>query len=135
MSFSSKEISHEFSKNKIGLVGIAILGTLFVLSAIAVVTIPIESFKEWDDPAGWLTFPKSALPAWVNYFLPEKMPEHMILQNTQPISQNVGNVFLTSSIFGVNYNYDKFPSDFIYEYTAKYTGSPLLQIWVTRPDV
>jgi peptide/nickel transport system permease protein len=134
MSFSSKEVWHEFSTNKIGLAGIGILAILFAMSAVAALTIPIESFKEWNDPASWLTFPKSALPAWVNYFLPEKMPEHMILQNTQPISQNVGNIFLTSSIFGFDYNYDKFPSDFIYEYTAKYTGSPLLQIWVTRPD-
>ena len=134
MSFSSKEVWREFSKNKIGLAGIGILVILFAMSAVAALTIPIESFKEWNDPASWLTFPKSALPAWVNYFLAEKMPEHMILQNTQTISQNVGNIFLISSIFGVDYNYDKFPSDFIYEYTAKYTGSPLLQIWVTRPD-
>ena len=134
MSFSSKEIWHDFSKNKIGLAGIGILAILFAMSAVAALTIPIESFKEWNDPASWLTFPKSALPAWVNYFLPEKMPEHMILQNTQPISQNIGDIFLTSSIFSVNYNYDTFPSGFIYEYTAKYTGSPLLQIWVTRPD-
>lgn len=134
MSFSSKEIGHEFSKNKIGLVGIGILVILFVLSAIAVVTIPIESFKEWNDPASWLTFPKSAFPAWVNYFLAEKMPEHMILQNPQVLSQNVGEIFLTTNIFGFDYNYDKFPSDFIYEYAAKYSGSPLLQIWVVRPD-
>lgn len=134
MSFSSKEIWREFSKNKIGLAGIGILVILFSMSVVAALTIPVESFKEWNDPASWLTFPKSALPAWVNYFLVEKIPEHIILENTQPISQNVGNIFLASSIFGVNYNYDKFPSDFIYEYTAKYTGSPLLQIWVTRPD-
>jgi len=134
MSFSSKEIGREFSKNKIGLVGIGILVILFVLSAIAVVTIPVESFKEWNDPASWLTFPKSALPAWVNYFLAEKMPEHMIVQNPQVLSQNIGEIFLTTNIFAVVYNYDKFPSDFIYEYTAKYSGSPLLQIWVVRPD-
>jgi len=134
MSFSSKEVWHEFSKNKIGLAGIGILVILFAMSAVAVLTIPIESFKEWNDPSSWLTFPKSALPAWVNYFLSEKMPEHMILQNPQVASQNVGDIFLTSNIFVVDYNYDKFPSDFIYEYTAKYTGSPLLQIWVTRPD-
>jgi peptide/nickel transport system permease protein len=134
MSFSSKEIWREFSKSKIGLVGIGILVLLFAMSAVAVFTIPIESFKEWNDPASWLTFPKSALPAWVNYFLSEKMPEHMILQNPQVGSQNVGEIFLTTNIFDVDYNYDKFPSDFIYEYTAKYTGSPLLQIWVMRPD-
>jgi peptide/nickel transport system permease protein len=134
MSFSSKEIWREFSKNKIGLVGIGILVILFAMSAVAVVIIPIETFKEWNDPASWLTFPKSALPAWVNYFLSEKMPEHMILQHPQVVSQNVGEIFLTTNIFGADYNYDKFPSDFIYEYTARYSGSPLLQIWVMRPD-
>ena len=134
MSFSSKEVWREFSKNKIGLTGIGILAILFAMSAVAALTIPIESFKEWNDPSSWLTFPKSALPAWMNYFLSEKMPEHMILQNPQVVSQNIGEIFLTSNIFSVDYNYDKFPSDFIYEYTAKYTGSPLLQIWVTRQD-
>ncbi|HMK32038.1 MAG TPA: ABC transporter permease [Nitrosopumilaceae archaeon] len=134
MSFSSKEIMREFSKNNTGLVGIGILVILFVLSVIAVATIPIESFKEWNDPASWLTFPKSAFPAWVNYFLSDKMPEHMILQNPQVLSQNEGEIFLTTNIFAVDYNFDKFPSDFIYEYTAKYSGSPLLQIWVVRPD-
>ena len=134
MSFSSKEVWREFSKNKIGLTGIGILAILFAMSALAALIIPIESFKEWNDPSSWLTFPKSALPAWANYFLPEKMPEHVILQNPQVVSQNVGEIFLTSNIFSVDYNYDKFPSDFIYEYTAKYTGSPLLQIWVTRQD-
>ena len=134
MSFSSKEVWREFSKNKIGLTGIGILAILFAMSALAALIIPIESFKEWNDPSSWLTFPKSALPAWANYFLPEKMPEHVILQNPQVVSQNVGEIFLTSNIFSVDYNYDKFPSNFIYEYTAKYTGSPLLQIWVTRQD-
>jgi len=134
MSFSSKEIWREFSKNKIGLVGIGILVILFAMSAVAVVTIPLETFKGWNDPASWLAFPKSALPAWVNFFLVEKIPEHMILQNPQVVSQNVGEIFLTRNIFSVDYNYNKFPSDFIYEYTAKYTGSPLLQIWVVRPD-
>jgi peptide/nickel transport system permease protein len=62
------------------------------------------------------------------------MPEHMIIQNPQVVEQNVGAIFLTTNIFGVDYNYDKFPSDFIYEYTAKYSGSPLLQIFVVRPD-
>ena len=134
MSFSPNEIWAEFSKNKTGLVGIGILVALFVMSAAAVLTIPLESYKEWNDPASWLTFPKSALPAWVNYFLSEKMPEHMILQNPQIMTQNVGAISLTTNVFGVDYNYDKFPSDFIYEYTAKYSGAPLLQIFVVRPD-
>ncbi|MEX0765156.1 MAG: ABC transporter permease [Nitrosopumilaceae archaeon] len=134
MSLSSREMWQEFSGNKIGLVGIGIIILLFAMSAVAAVTIPVETFKEWNNPASWITFPKSSLPAWVNYFLSEKIPEHKILKNPQTASQTVGEVSIISHGFVVDYEYDSFPSDFIYEYTARYTGTPLLQISVIRPD-
>lgn len=134
MSLSSNEIWHEFLQNKIGLVGIGIIILLFAMSAVAAVTIPVETFKEWNNPASWITFPKSSLPAWVNFFLNEKMPEHKILKNPQTASQKVGEISILSNGFVVDYEYDAFPSDFIYEYTARYTGVPLLQISVIRPD-
>lgn len=131
---STKGILHEFSKSKIGLAGIGILVMLFALSAIAVTTIPVETFKEWNNPTSWITYPKSSLPAWVNYFSSEKIPEHKILKNPQTSSQTTGKVSIVSQNFVVDYAYDGFPSDFIYEYSAKYSGSPLLQMSVTRPD-
>ncbi len=134
MSLSSGEVWQEFSENKIGLVGIGIIILLFAMSAVAAVTIPVETFKEWNNPASWITFPKSSLPAWVNYFLSEKIPEHKILTNPQTASQTVGEISVISHGFVVDYEYDSFPSDFIYEYTARYAGTPLLQISVIRPD-
>lgn len=134
MSLISNEIWREFSRKKIGLLGIGILVILFAMSAIAFLTIPLETLKEWNDPTNWLTFPKSAKPAWMNYFLTEKMPEHMILQSSQIQSQNFGEISLATNIFNIDYHYDEFPSDFVYEYTAKYSGSPLLQITAIRPD-
>lgn len=131
---STKGILHEFSKSKIGLAGIGILVMLFALAAIAVTTIPLETFKEWNNPTSWITYPKSSLPAWVNYFSSEKIPEHKILKNPQTSSQTTGKVSIVSQNFVVDYAYDGFPSDFIYEYSAKYSGSPLLQMSVTRPD-
>jgi peptide/nickel transport system permease protein len=133
MSFSSKEIWKEFSRSNIGLIGIGILIALFCLSIIAFVTIPAETFKEWNDPASWLSYPKSALPSWVNYFLIEKIPEHLIL-NPETSYQKSGDVSVVTDLFVVNYEYDSFPSDFIYQYTANYSGSPLIQLSVTRPD-
>lgn len=130
----SKGVWHEFSKSKIGLAGIGILVMLFALSAIAAITIPVETFKEWNNPASWITYPKSSLPAWVNYFSSEKIPEHKILTNPQTSSQTTGEISVISQNFVVDYTYDDFPSDFIYEYSAKYSGAPLLQISVTRPD-
>ena len=131
---TSKGILREFSKSKIGLTGIGILVMLFALSVIAVTTIPVETFKEWNNPASWITYPKSSLPAWVNYFSSEKIPEHKILKNPQTSLQTIGEISVVSQNFVVDYIYDGFPSDFIYEYSAKYLGAPLLQMSVTRPD-
>lgn len=133
MSFSSNEIWKEFSRNNIGLIGIGILIALFCLSIIAFITVPAETFKDWNDPASWLSYPKSALPAWVNYFLIEKIPEHLIL-NPEASYQKSGDVNVVTNLFAVDYEYDSFPSDFIYQYASEYSGSPLVQLSVTRPD-
>jgi peptide/nickel transport system permease protein len=133
MSFSARDIWHEFSHSKIGMTGIVILAALFLMSIIAFVTIPIDNFKTWNDPASWLLYPKSAQPAWINYFQSDKIPEHLILE-PQRSSQQLESVYVLTDSFIVNYQYDGFPSDFIYRYTAKYAGAPLLQISVTRPD-
>jgi peptide/nickel transport system permease protein len=130
----TKGVLHEFSKSKIGLAGIGILVMLFALSIIAVTTIPVETFKEWNNPASWITYPKSSEPAWLNYFSSEKIPEHKILRNPQTSSQTTGEISIISQNFVVDYRYDGFPSDFIYEYSAKYSGAPILQMSVTRPD-
>ncbi|MHB8601870.1 MAG: ABC transporter permease [Nitrosotalea sp.] len=133
MSFSTRAIWKEFSHSKIGIAGIVILGVLISMSVVAFVTIPLDSFKSWNNPAIWLEYPKSAQPAWVNYFQSEKIPEHLILKPAS-MSQQIGTVYLLTDSFAVNYHYDGFPSDFIYQYTVKYSGSPLLQMSVTRPD-
>lgn len=133
MSFSTREIFHEFSHNKIGIAGIVILFALVIISIVAFVTIPVEIFKSWNNPASWLLYPKSAQPSWINYFQSEKIPEHLILQS-QRSSQQLGAVYVLTDSFFVNYQYDGFPSDFIYQFTTKYSQSPLLQLSVIRPD-
>jgi len=133
MSYSSKEIWEEFKHSKIGISGIVILVILFLLSIIAFVTIPLDNFKNWNDPSSWLAYPKSAAPSWVNYFQSEKIPEHLSLK-PESFSQNLGSVYMHTDLFNVNYQYDGFPSDFIYQYSVEYTGSPLLQLSISRPD-
>ena len=128
------EIGQEFVRNKIGLVGIGILATLFIISAIAALTIPLETLKTWNNPESWLEFPKTALPVWVNLFLSEKIPEHKILTSSEDSLQSIEELTIFSQQFSVVYEFADFPNDFIYEFTAKYSGSPLLQISVIRPD-
>lgn len=116
-----------------GIIGIIILGILFLMSLVAIITIPTDTFKTWNNPESWLLYPKSAQPAWINYFLAEKIPEHLIIKPASS-SQQHGSIFVQTDTFVANYQFDGFPSDFIYQYNAKYSGSPMLQLSVTRPD-
>ena len=133
-SFTSSEIRHEFVKSKVGIAGIIILGSLIGISIFTAIIIPLETFQEWNNPGSWISYPKTAMPSWVNFFMLEKIPEHVILDKPIFSSQSLGQITVISQQFNVNYDYNDFPSDFIYEFTARYSGSPLMQISVIRPD-
>jgi peptide/nickel transport system permease protein len=131
---SAAEIKASFLKNKTGLVGIGILGLLLLICALTAVFVPLDTYKQWNNPASWTAFPKSALPAWVNYFSEKKIPEHQIIDASQTILQkkDASNVILQK--FEVDYQFDYFPNDFIFQYSTRYEGSPVLQIDILRPD-
>ncbi|MGH1568185.1 MAG: ABC transporter permease [Nitrosopumilus sp.] len=133
-NITPQEIKKEFLKSKMGITGITILTILISTSIIAIITIPVETFQEWNSPVNWISNPKVATPVWVNIFMTEKIPEHIILEkpNIEKISND--EITLISHQFGLNFNYDDFPNDFIYEFSSEYSGAPLLQMSVIRPD-
>ena len=133
-SITPQEIGHEFAKSKIGVTGIVILAGLLVMSVFAIIAIPVETFMGWNDPGSWLQYPKTAVPVWTNMFLSEKIPEHKILDSPRITAESQGNIALVSHQFAMDFDYDDFPNDFIYEFAAEYSGSPLLQMYLVRPD-
>jgi len=133
-SVSFSEVKHEFVRSKTGIAGIGILVVLVSISIGTAIIFPVETFQQWNNPQSWLSYPKTAMPLWVNLFMFEKIPEHKILAEPNVRTQTVGEISVVSHQFNVNYAYDDFPSDFIYEFTAKYSGAPLLQMSVVRPD-
>jgi len=133
-SISPREIKDEFVRSKIGIAGIGILSVLVAISIIAVIAIPNETFSQWNNPGSWISYPKVAIPVWVNWFLSEKIPEHKIMDTPIRKTDTMGGISRVSNLFGLNFAYDDFPNDFIYEFSAKYTGAPLLEVSVIRPD-
>ena len=103
-SVSAPEIRKEFVKSKVGLAGIGILAFLIILSAVSAITIPIDTFKQWNNPGSWILYPKTSVPVWINYFVSEKIPEHLILDNPITITKD-DTISLTSNQFGVQYYY------------------------------
>ena len=133
-SITSSEIKHEFLKSRMGIIGIGILAVLVTTSIVSITFIPVETFQKWNNPESWISHPKIAIPGWTNYFSAEKTPEHMILESPIIKSNSSGEIFLTSYQFEFIYEYDKFPNDFIYQFESEYSGSPLLEMSVIRPD-
>ncbi len=130
---SSIKIRQEFVKSPSGLVGIGILACLIIMSIIAVITIPIDTFKQWNNPGNWVSYPKTSVPVWVNYFTAEKIPEHIIIDDPEIITKD-GVISLTSQQFMVDYDYSDFPDGLIYEFDVEYSDSVLLHISVIKPD-
>ncbi|MEO9310486.1 MAG: ABC transporter permease [Nitrososphaera sp.] len=128
------EIKEGFIRNKIGLVGLGILASLVFVSVATALFVPLEAYKQWNNPASWTMLPKSALPSWVNFFVAAKIPEHRILENTQTILQKNNVATTTIQKFEFDYNYDYFPNEFLFQYNIQYEGSPVLKIDVVRPD-
>ena len=132
-SVSTEDIKREFAKSILGITGIVIIATLITISVIAAVTIPPSTFQEWNNPEKWLNYPKTSIPIWANYLTAEKTPEHKILE-PEIFQTNSEQLFLTSQQFLVNFEFDDFPSDFVYEFETKYSDSHLISVNLLRPD-
>ena len=132
-SVSRADIKREFAKSRLGITGLSILGILIAVSVIAIISVPTSTFQDWNNPEKWLGFPKTSIPIWVNYFTSEKIPEHKILES-ETFQSNSDEIYLTSDQFVVNYQFDDFPSDFVYEFQTEYSDSYLITINLIRPD-
>ena len=127
-------ICHEIISNRMGLAGTIILAALIITSVATITLIPLETLQEWNNPKSWISHPKTAVPAWVNIGLSEKIPEHLILDEPEVSVSRDGPLEAVTHRFEVPYGYADPPNDFIYGFSAEYEGSPLLQMSVTRPD-
>ncbi len=132
-SVSTDEIKKEFLKSKLGLVGIFILSGLIIISITTMAVIPASTFQDWNNPEKWISYPKTSVPIWVNLISSEKIPEHKIINAEINVVEN-GDIVLVSQQFGVSFDYDDYPSDFIFETKTKYSNSHLVEIKVIQPD-
>ena len=132
-SVSTDEIKREFLKSKSGLVGIFILTGLIIISITTIAIIPTSTLQDWNNPEKWISYPKTSVPSWVNFLSSDKIPEHKIISPEIFETKNDG-IILVSQQFGISFEYDDYPSDFIFETKTKYSNSHLVQIKVLRPD-
>jgi peptide/nickel transport system permease protein len=68
-------------RSKTGIIGLSILIAITVLSTLALVYVPFDVAREWNNPSFWQYNPRLALPSWVNTFISGKFPETIIISN------------------------------------------------------
>jgi peptide/nickel transport system permease protein len=104
----------------------------------ALIAVPLDSFSQWNDPGFWIDYPKSAAPSWVNSLQPRSnLPNHIILGPTDAKTQNssLGGIPTNSFLFNLDFDYNTYPTDFIFDYCLRYGEiPPVIQVDVTRPD-
>jgi len=123
-------------KSRRGIIGVSIIGFLLLLSAVAPLIIPIESYFLWNDPDYWINNPKTAAPSWTN-LLGSKEFEHISLDSNDAkvTSESSEGIRIDNYEFEINMQADTFPDDIMFLYSAKYGDTPpVLQIDVKRPD-
>jgi peptide/nickel transport system permease protein len=123
---------------KAAIAGFFILAMLTTMTIYALISVPLESFSQWNDPGFWIDYPKSAAPSWANSLLPESnLPDHVIFGPSDAKTQNssFGGIPTNSFLFDSDFDYNSFPTDFIIDYCLKYGDiPPVIQVDVTRPD-
>jgi peptide/nickel transport system permease protein len=129
----------EFRRSKSGIVGLIILLSLIIISLYAILAIPLESFRQWNNPNYWINYPKAAAPQWTNtgIFGP-KVFEHLIMNlDDASITKIViaDNIQTEIHSYTIDFSYDSYPSDFMIPYSVQYGEiPPLLQVDIIRPD-
>jgi peptide/nickel transport system permease protein len=127
-----------------GAIGLIILLIMLGVSIWAAFAYPsARVVKDWRDtnPHGvWYAVPKNALPAWVNFFRYEKLPETILLDSREGQAVKSASVVSpelteTTITFKFDYQYDKLPQGltvYLYDQSQKKYALTHL-IWIT-PD-
>jgi peptide/nickel transport system permease protein len=137
----------EFTRYPSALVGVAMILVLAGLAIYALIAYPYDQVVElWRAQGGdfyrntWYASPKNALPAWVNVFRREKLPETIVLNSqdgsaAKTIRQNPNGLSTISIDFSFDYAYDRFPQDLVLFLGSSYTEkAPFAAlVWLT-PD-
>src|ERR687884_2013213 len=126
---------NQFKKSRTGIAGIILLSLLIAISLYAYAAVPLDSFRQWNNPNYWIKYPKSALPEWTNFFTSYKQPKHLIMNNAVVTYQLDGGIRTVKYYYTFMFNYDSFPNDFMINYEVQYNSiPPLVDVQLRRPD-
>ena len=132
----------EITRYPSALAGLLMIFGLVILAVYAVISIPYnEATRLWRGGEEiWYKNPKTAHPAWINWFRKEKLPVTIFMttkDGSVPESVSSGEEGLNyiDIVFPFDYPYEAFPQELSVYFSSKYTSKqPYVSLtWIT-PD-
>lgn len=130
----------ELMRYRSALVGLLILGFLVGIAIYTVIAIPYgKAIRLWrGGETMWRYNPRTAAPAWIDYFTPKHLLHTVILRSdkahkeVKAFSKSVRRITIT---YTLDYKADVFPSELAAVFKSSYTNKPprVEMIWTT-PD-
>jgi peptide/nickel transport system permease protein len=133
MKESFSDFWSEFKKEKTGVIGLILFALFLVVVIFEPVMLPFEDANDrWRDITYWADNPKSAPPAWMNWFTTDKLPSTESFKEYETQEQDLGGMKLVEYTFNYDYQYDSAPNDIILH--AEVAGAPMIIVTAIRPD-
>jgi peptide/nickel transport system permease protein len=123
----------EFSKSKAGVIGLALLLFLLVLSVYVVLAYPSNIASTWNNPESWQGNPAKAPPSWVT-LLGADAPPSLVFKGGQWANATIGSgSYNYSQSYTFKWTSKVTPSDVVF--SPQFSGSPLeaVMTW-SKPD-
>lgn len=123
----------EFTKNKTGLIGIAIIFIFILLTILEPYLVVYKEVNtQWRNITYWQDNPANAAPVWTQLFSKNKKPVTKFIFDSEVDEEDMGNIATKSYIFNYKFNYSEAPQNIIFH--GKANGFLGLQILIERPD-
>jgi peptide/nickel transport system permease protein len=137
----------EFRHYPSAVIGATFILVLFILAVYTLIAYPVDQVvTSWRAQGGdfyrntWYATPKNALPAWVNTFRREKLPETILLNSedgnaNKTVQQNENGSSTIAIDFKIDFPFNVFPQDLVLFLDSSFVEkAPFAAlIWVT-PD-
>ena len=131
----------EFRRYPSAVFGLVVIALLIIASVVIIVKLPYnEAIRLWRGGEGiWYQNPKTAPPAWANWFTKEKKPASLFLAEgdkgvTKVVEDFDGTGDITY-IFEFNFDYDSFPQELALYLSSDFIEkNPFVDIYWYQPD-
>lgn len=120
-------------RSRQGAAGTALLALLVATSAATLAAVPHEAMSGWHDPAAWLEYPKSAMPAWANALQAERAAEHLVVDGSVSAHEG-GGLHSAVLVHEAHFDYDSYPGGFMHVMDVGHGSPSLAVLGVERPD-